>query len=350
MQTKQQQRLLQQQRQTSTPLVMRCAPPGTAAAVPVSAPPGLAGLPGAAAAPRDALATTLPHSAALQPRAGARRAARASPATRWRRTPPPSSRASSSRRRPSTTPRTPSRSWRRRRSTCCRCAGRGRDGGPRGSGEAPGAQAQRRDPWQRWQHVPLCSAAAPRPGSDAVGLGGGCRKAHLTGAQHPVHAPSGSRRTRTPLASLHQRRHGGRADPYVPPLPHSAASGAGGHPPAHAPRPPPTPLPPLPRALAPAQTYGRAPVVLSHGQGAKVYDVQGREYVDFAAGIAVNALGHSDPRWLASLTEQAGKLSHTSNLYHTTPQVRSHRMGGPGRPRGRGGRLVTRPSCACGYA
>lgn len=69
------------------------------------------------------------------------------------------------------------------------------------------------------------------------------------------------------------------------------------------------------------QTYARAPVVLSHGSGAKVYDVQGREYIDFAAGIAVNALGHSDQRWLASLTDQAAKLSHTSNLYHTTPQV-----------------------------
>eukprot|EP00197_Chlamydomonas_leiostraca_P006408 CAMPEP_0202867010 /NCGR_PEP_ID=MMETSP1391-20130828/8478_1 /ASSEMBLY_ACC=CAM_ASM_000867 /TAXON_ID=1034604 /ORGANISM="Chlamydomonas leiostraca, Strain SAG 11-49" /LENGTH=459 /DNA_ID=CAMNT_0049547005 /DNA_START=140 /DNA_END=1519 /DNA_ORIENTATION=- len=69
------------------------------------------------------------------------------------------------------------------------------------------------------------------------------------------------------------------------------------------------------------QTYARAPVVLSHGQGAKVVDVEGREYVDMAAGIAVNALGHSDPRWLAALTEQAGALAHTSNLYHTLPQV-----------------------------
>lgn len=74
------------------------------------------------------------------------------------------------------------------------------------------------------------------------------------------------------------------------------------------------------------QTYGRAPVVLSHGSGAKVVDVEGKEYVDFAAGIAVNALGHSDPRWLAALTEQAALLAHTSNLYHTTPQVRGFRV------------------------
>jgi len=69
------------------------------------------------------------------------------------------------------------------------------------------------------------------------------------------------------------------------------------------------------------QTYARTPIVLSHGLGAKVYDVEGREYLDFAAGIAVNALGHSDPRWFAALTEQAENLAHTSNLYHTVAQV-----------------------------
>lgn len=53
----------------------------------------------------------------------------------------------------------------------------------------------------------------------------------------------------------------------------------------------------------------------------QVYDVEGREYLDMAAGIAVNALGHTDPRWLAALQEQAGLLAHTSNLYHTAPQV-----------------------------
>lgn len=69
------------------------------------------------------------------------------------------------------------------------------------------------------------------------------------------------------------------------------------------------------------QTYARAPVVISHGKGAKMYDVEGKEYIDMAAGIAVNALGHSDGRWFASLMEQAEKLSHTSNLYHTIPQA-----------------------------
>ncbi|GFH11129.1 N-acetyl ornithine amino-transferase [Haematococcus lacustris] len=69
------------------------------------------------------------------------------------------------------------------------------------------------------------------------------------------------------------------------------------------------------------QTYARAPLVLSHGLGSKVWDTEGREYIDFAAGIAVNALGHSDPRWASALVEQADKLAHTSNLYHTAPQV-----------------------------
>ena len=70
------------------------------------------------------------------------------------------------------------------------------------------------------------------------------------------------------------------------------------------------------------QTYARPPeMVLTHGQGCKVYDVSGKEYIDFSAGIAVNALGHSDPRWLEALTAQAKQLAHTSNLFHTVPQV-----------------------------
>ncbi|KAK9843515.1 hypothetical protein WJX81_006850 [Elliptochloris bilobata] len=70
------------------------------------------------------------------------------------------------------------------------------------------------------------------------------------------------------------------------------------------------------------QTYVRPNLVFTHGEGARMYDAAGKEYLDFAAGIAVNALGHSDARWLAALTEQAGELAHTSNLFHTAPQVR----------------------------
>lgn len=69
------------------------------------------------------------------------------------------------------------------------------------------------------------------------------------------------------------------------------------------------------------QTYARPDIVFESGQGAKMYDVTGREYLDMAAGIAVNALGHSDGRWYAALAEQASKLSHTSNLFHSIPQV-----------------------------
>lgn len=69
------------------------------------------------------------------------------------------------------------------------------------------------------------------------------------------------------------------------------------------------------------QTYGRAPMVLSHGSGPRVWDVEGKEYLDFAAGIAVNALGHGDPRWVEALKAQADVLAHTSNLYHSVPQV-----------------------------
>jgi acetylornithine/N-succinyldiaminopimelate aminotransferase len=68
-------------------------------------------------------------------------------------------------------------------------------------------------------------------------------------------------------------------------------------------------------------TYGRPPFVLDHGRGAEVWDSNGRRYLDFVAGIAVNALGHAHPSTVAVLTEQAHKLIHTSNLYYTAPAV-----------------------------
>lgn len=69
------------------------------------------------------------------------------------------------------------------------------------------------------------------------------------------------------------------------------------------------------------KTYKRPPIVLSHGRGVRVSDTEGREYLDFAAGIAVNALGHADAGIAAVLAEQAAKLIHTSNLYYTLPQI-----------------------------
>lgn len=68
-------------------------------------------------------------------------------------------------------------------------------------------------------------------------------------------------------------------------------------------------------------TYPRPELVLSHGSGAYLYDVEGRRYLDFTTGIAVNALGHSDPRWVQTIENQASKLTHTANLFHTEPAV-----------------------------
>lgn len=70
------------------------------------------------------------------------------------------------------------------------------------------------------------------------------------------------------------------------------------------------------------QVYQRPNIVLERGQGCRVVDSQGREYIDCVAGIAVNALGYGDPDLLAALHEQADKLWHVSNLYHTEPQAR----------------------------
>lgn len=66
-------------------------------------------------------------------------------------------------------------------------------------------------------------------------------------------------------------------------------------------------------------TYNRFPVVLERGQGVYLYDTDGKEYLDFAAGIAVFALGYNDPEYNQALTEQVGKIIHTSNLYYNLP-------------------------------
>ncbi|KAF7973219.1 hypothetical protein HWV62_15821 [Athelia sp. TMB] len=63
--------------------------------------------------------------------------------------------------------------------------------------------------------------------------------------------------------------------------------------------------------------YARPDFVLSHGKGSWVWDTDGRKYLDFSAGIAVNALGHADAGFLEVLNAQAGKILHTSNVYHT---------------------------------
>ena len=69
------------------------------------------------------------------------------------------------------------------------------------------------------------------------------------------------------------------------------------------------------------QTYGRFPVTLVRGEGCRVWDEEGKEYLDFVGGIAVCALGHSSPIVTGALEEQSRKLVHVSNLYYTLPQV-----------------------------
>ncbi|HEY0231730.1 MAG TPA: aminotransferase class III-fold pyridoxal phosphate-dependent enzyme, partial [Dokdonella sp.] len=70
------------------------------------------------------------------------------------------------------------------------------------------------------------------------------------------------------------------------------------------------------------QVYRPREVILDRGEGARVWDREGRDYVDFGAGIAVNALGHCDPDLVAALTQQAGKLWHASNVFYTEPPLR----------------------------
>jgi len=68
--------------------------------------------------------------------------------------------------------------------------------------------------------------------------------------------------------------------------------------------------------------YRPREVVLERGQGARVWDTEGREYIDLSAGIAVCGLGHNDPDLVAALTEQSGKLWHTSNVFYSEPPLR----------------------------
>lgn len=68
-------------------------------------------------------------------------------------------------------------------------------------------------------------------------------------------------------------------------------------------------------------TFKRLPVTLVRGEGARVWDADGREYLDLVAGIAVNVLGHSHPAVAEAVAEQARTLVHTSNLYYSEPQV-----------------------------
>ena len=74
------------------------------------------------------------------------------------------------------------------------------------------------------------------------------------------------------------------------------------------------------------QTYQRPPFVLQRGEGCYLYDTEGRRYLDFVAGIAVNALGYGDPAVAQAIAEQSQALMHVSNLYYTAPPAELARM------------------------
>ena len=69
-------------------------------------------------------------------------------------------------------------------------------------------------------------------------------------------------------------------------------------------------------------SYGRFPVAVDHGKGATVWDTEGKEYIDFTAGIGVTSLGHGDEGWVKAVSDQAAKLGHISNLYYAEPYIK----------------------------
>ena len=69
-------------------------------------------------------------------------------------------------------------------------------------------------------------------------------------------------------------------------------------------------------------SYGRCPVAIDHGKGATLWDTEGKEYIDFTAGIAVTTLGHGNEGWINAITTQASKLGHISNIYYTEPYAK----------------------------
>lgn len=69
------------------------------------------------------------------------------------------------------------------------------------------------------------------------------------------------------------------------------------------------------------KTYNRFPIVFDHGDGVRLYDTDGEEYLDFGAGIAVMGLGYNDPEFNEALKDQVDKLLHTSNLFYNAPAV-----------------------------
>ena len=82
--------------------------------------------------------------------------------------------------------------------------------------------------------------------------------------------------------------------------------------------------------------FGTPLRVMDHGQGTRIWDIDGNEYLDFLAGIAVNSLGYAHPAWVKAVSEQAAKVAHTSNYFATEPQIElaSKLVGLAGAPEG----------------
>lgn len=70
------------------------------------------------------------------------------------------------------------------------------------------------------------------------------------------------------------------------------------------------------------QTYGRFDVAIAHGKGATLWDLEGKEYIDFTSGIGVNSVGYGNEQWAWSIYEQALALGHISNLFYTQPYAK----------------------------
>ena len=68
--------------------------------------------------------------------------------------------------------------------------------------------------------------------------------------------------------------------------------------------------------------YGCIPLAFVRGEGAYLYDADGNRYLDFFCGLAVTSLGHSHPRVVRAIQEQAAKLTHVSNVFHSEPMAR----------------------------
>ena len=76
-----------------------------------------------------------------------------------------------------------------------------------------------------------------------------------------------------------------------------------------------------------AHTYHRFPAAIKNGHGAQAEDYEGKKYIDFGSGIGTNSLGLCNSKWVQAVVSQVSQLQHTSNLFYTLPDGRSHARG-----------------------